>query len=53
MKIQIKEVSPGKWAIYLVSSVGASAGQTTYASPDEAEKAARTQHPDKEIEVIR
>lgn len=53
MKIQIKEVTPGKWAIYLVSSVGVAARRTTYASSDEAEEAARAKHPDKEIEVIR
>lgn len=53
MKVQIKEVAPGKWAIYLVSSVGVTGGRTTYASSAEAEKAARAQHPDKEIEVIR
>ncbi|MCX7219524.1 MAG: hypothetical protein NTY70_11500 [Burkholderiales bacterium] len=53
MKIQIKEVRQGQWAIYIVSSLAVAAGRTTYASFDEAEKVARTQHPDKEIEVIR
>jgi len=53
MKVQIKEVTPGQWAIYLVSSIGVAAGRTTYASSEAAEKVARAQHPDKEIEVIR
>lgn len=52
VKIQIKEVTPDQWAIYVVSAVGVAAGLTTYASSEEAEKAARAQHPDKEIEVI-
>lgn len=53
MKIQIKEVMPGQWAIYFVSSVAVSAGRTTYATSDEAERVARNRHPGKEIEVIR
>lgn len=52
MKVQIKEIAQGKWAIYLVSSLGVSGGHTTYASSEEAEEEARVQHPDKEIEVI-
>ena len=53
MKVQIKEAAPGKWAISLVSSMGIVAERTTYSSAEEAERVARAQHPDKEIEIIR
>lgn len=52
MKIQIKEVTPGNWSIFQVGSVGVAAGRTTYLSSEEAERVARAQHPDKEIEII-
>lgn len=52
MKVQIKEVAPGKWAISLVSPVGVEAGRTTYLSLEEAERVARAQHPDMEIVTL-
>ena len=52
MEIQVKERAPGQWIICVVAAVGESDGRTTYSSPGEAEKVARSQHPDKKIRVI-
>jgi hypothetical protein len=52
MKVQIKEIVPGAWAVHIVGSMGAAAGRTTYSSLDEAKDAAIAQHPGAEIEIV-
>jgi hypothetical protein len=51
MKIVVKQLQPGVWVIQRLSSVGASAGRTTYPSKEAAVAEAKRQSPGVEIEV--
>lgn len=51
MKIVVKELTPGRWIIQLVSSLAASSGRTTYPSKEAAVAEAERQHPGKQITI--
>jgi hypothetical protein len=51
MKIVVKESTPGRWIILVVSSVAASAGRTSYPSKEAAVEEAERQYPGKQISV--
>ncbi|MBS2132310.1 hypothetical protein KEX41_29455 (plasmid) [Burkholderia thailandensis] len=50
-KFTITELAPGIWALSHVTSVGASAGRTTYPSAEIAAQVARDRDPHAEIEI--
>lgn len=52
MKVVIYQLTGHNgWFIKLVSSVGVTAGKSSYATQDNAIQAAKQMHPDKEIEI--
>ncbi|WP_010459634.1 hypothetical protein [Acidovorax radicis] len=51
MKIIVKELAPGQWVIQVSSSLGFSAGKSTYPSQEAAVAEAERRHPGQEVVV--